>query len=621
MAFAISAVIASLVAQPSSGWTLFFGFVEALGVASVLALPAAIAARVPRLPALLGWAGLAAVGFFGMYALLEPQLQRQALVALDGRHATLLFGSYLTVGALSVPATYILGAVAARTERVWALAAVVGLSGITVSHLVLRDDYPGLHAAIFWIAMILFGAAVAPRIEGWLAPAHQRWAGRALAACAVFALLFPPPNRVRIELSREPGWVASWLLARTVWTAPPVAAQGHAPEVKRTDAVAWQQARAAMPQAPLVVLITVDALRGDVVADPQHAQRLPTLTRLRKRGAWFSRAIAPGSGTSVSLSSMFTGRYFSQLYWAPFGEGASRFAYPAADDTPRFPALLRAAGVDTRSFLGLSFLAGEYGIARGFEHEHVLVDKGEHALATTVMTPLLSYLDGNEVHEPTFIYAHLMDPHEPYDRGDVVDGPAWQRYLSEIELVDGWIGRLASLLERRFADRAFLIVTSDHGEAFDEHQSYFHSKTLYDELVHVPLIITGPTIRPQAYAQRASLIDIGPTVEHLFGVEVPSNQMGVSLLPLIVGNESELSRPLLAEGRLKRAYYADGDLKVIEDRVRKFVEIYDLRTDPDELHPIAQLDEPRVARAIADMRAFFDAHTLKRPGYQPPFRR
>jgi arylsulfatase A-like enzyme len=298
-----------------------------------------------------------------------------------------------------------------------------------------------------------------------------------------------------------------------------------------------------------------------------------------------------------------------------------RFSYPAADDTPRFPALLRQAGVHTESFLGLRFLAADYGIARGFEVEHLLAVAGEHALASTVMTPLISTLQQSPLSEPTFFYAHLMEPHEPYDRGERSDGSDWARYLSEIEAVDTWIAQLWTVLQQRFAERAFLIVTSDHGEAFGEHGTRFHGKTLYEELLRVPLIMAGPGIAPQRRDERVSLIDLGPTVLHLFGVRPPELSMGSSLLPSLTGEPHALRRPLFAEGRLKRVYYAAGNLKVIEDDICKCIEVYDLDADPGELHPLPNIDSTRAARAIAEMRAFFAKRQLSRPGYRPPFRR
>ena len=100
--------------------------------------------------------------------------------------------------------------------------------------------------------------------------------------------------------------------------------------------------------------------------DPDAEARFPTLTAIKRAGASFTHASSPGSQTTVSLGAVFAGRYFSQMYWTMHGSGATRFAYAADDPSPRFPELLDRAGIPTVSFPSINFLAGEFGVARGF---------------------------------------------------------------------------------------------------------------------------------------------------------------------------------------------------------------------------------------------------------------
>ena len=93
-----------------------------------------------------------------------------------------------------------------------------------------------------------------------------------------------------------------------------------------------------------------------------------------------------------------------------------------------------------------------------------------------------------------------------------------ERYLAEIKVADAQIGALAKVLALRFGGRGYLIVTSDHGEAFGEHQTREHSKTIYEELVRVPLLIRGPGVAAGRIDERVGLIDLGPTILDLFGV-------------------------------------------------------------------------------------------------------
>jgi len=242
-----------------------------------------------------------------------------------------------------------------------------------------------------------------------------------------------------------------------------------------------------------------------------------------------------------------------------------------------------------------------------------------HAGGRAVIDPLLERLR-RVGDEPTFVYGHLMEPHYPYDRGGN-EGTAHERYLAEIAVADGLLGRVVRVLGQRFKDRAYLIVTADHGEAFGEHGTFQHTKTLYEELLHVPLLITGPGVVPRRIEQHVGLVDVGPTVLDLFGVDAPAEIIAQSLVPVLAGGEVALDRPVLAEGRLRRALY-HGDLKVIEDARRKTVEVYDLSADPGELDNLFDRDRARAEPALARLRAFFAVHALssRDPSYSAPYK-
>jgi arylsulfatase A-like enzyme len=557
-----------------------------------------------------GWLAIFAASVVAMGFVLGRELLRQANVPFESglRHPLLVL--YVALTGAAVPAAPLAGAWLARLGgRGLALGLALGAGGIALGHLVLRDDYPGVHTAVLWVSATLFGAAAAPRLmRRWRPDARQLVAVVTLAAAA----LVPPRNAVRCELFRQPGAVVPWVLARIWWTAPRIASAAPPPQVEPLTEAAFREARWDLADEPMVVLITIDALRADVIASGRFDDRLPTLARLRDEGAFFSQAIAPGSQTSVSLTSLFSGRHYSFLRWAYHGRGRSRYHYAAVDPTVRFPAILTASGVTTASVLSLPFLADEYGVTRGFAEETIVGSGKGHAEAALVMTPLLQ-LVRQRGEGPAFFFAHLTEPHEPYDRA-TREGTPFERYVAEVALVDRWLDRLLRSLRRR---RTYLIVTADHGEAFGEHGRYFHTKSLYDEMVAVPLILWGPGIARRRIERPVSLMDLGPTVLHLFGFPAPEHAMGRSLLPLARGLSEEHPSPVFAEGRLQRAYWRDDGLKVIEDTERKTVEVYDLSRDPAETENIFGR-EPRADPAVAELRAFFAAHAL--PGYEPPFK-
>src|SRR5262249_43168109 len=163
-------------------------------------------------------------------------------------------------------------------------------------------------------------------------------------------------------------------------------------------------------------------------------------------GTMFTHATSPGSQTAVSLSSTFSGRLFSELEWGYHGVGIARFAYPADDPTPRFPELLKEKGITTAAFPSINFLAGDFGVARGFAHERVIAKGRAHALGRQVVDPAVDLLKkaGNG---PLFLYLHLMEPHAPYDRGNNKTGTDYERYLSEVAAADSYVGRLLRTLK------------------------------------------------------------------------------------------------------------------------------------------------------------------------------
>jgi arylsulfatase A-like enzyme len=176
------------------------------------------------------------------------------------------------------------------------------------------------------------------------------------------------------------------------------------------------------------------------------------------------------------------------------------------------------------------------------------------------------------------------------------------------------------MLDEHFGERWALFVSADHGEAFGEHQTYEHAKTLYGELLQVPLLARSPLFRPREIGDRVGLIDLGPTILDLFRIETPATFNGQSLVPFLAGENVELTRPLLAEGRLRQALTEPDGLKVIEDRRRKVVEVYDLASDPRETRNLFDDEPARSDAALAELRAFFAVHTRREAGYEPPYK-
>ncbi len=631
IALAVTNAIAIAFVQP---WPLggavlraqhhLFDVLHVLGLAALGALIAVGFSLGPRRLRAAGWIAYGLITCALVWPLLGQTMTRQAIIIaselgfeVPGPVLRPLRMLLLLLVGLSVPATHWVAELFFRFRYGRALVAIASVVAIVIGHSVMRDEYEDIHTAILWPAALGMGACL---LSLWPTRLESDSARRALllvgAALAAFAILIPPPNQVRFEIFRAPGAVASFALAQTAWPMPTL------PGADASVAIAEPSSLPAEPPlraSPVVVILGVDAMRGDVIASGEHDAALRHISRLRDEGAYFARALAPGSQTSVTYTSMFSGRYFSQLRWDYYGEGRARRIYAANDSTPRLAVLLKASEVRTVSILSPGFLAGDFGVARGFREEQ-LITSG-HAHASDLVKPLLRELRKHRK-GPGLFFAHLMDPHEPYDRGKRTTGSAKERYLSELELVDSSVGALRALMKTRFSDRGYIVLVADHGEAFGEHHTTFHSKTLYQELIHVPLIFWGPGIVAERHEEWVSLMDVAPTLLALFGLPVPAEMMGESLRPSLEGRpQPPRALPIAAEGRLKRAIVLPDGLKAIEGRRHKTVEVYDLERDPEERDNLVESDPRRAADTLATLRAFFGQYARDDDGDGPVYKR
>src|SRR5207244_2396450 len=178
-------------------------------------------------------------------------------------------------------------------------------------------------------------------------------------------------------------------------------------------------------------------------------------------------------------------------------------------------------------------------------------------------------------------------------------GTPFERYRGAAMKVDSYLGTILDAVDRPpLAGRALLLFMSDHGEAFGEHDTREHSKTLYEELLRVPLAAYGAGVQPRVVTDPVTLADLGPTLLDLFGRPTPAGFEGQSLVACLRGGGAAATRPILAEGRLRRAIVA-GDLKLIVDLRRKIVESYDLARDPGEQDNLADGDDRRFAPLLS----------------------
>jgi arylsulfatase A-like enzyme len=421
------------------------------------------------------------------------------------------------------------------------------------------------------------------------------------------AVLIRPPAIVSYQMLQPPAASFAPFIARLYApNIPPLrtpedAAAALVPVLSSAPSSPPSQA-SLLPQGGAVVLVTIDCFRADLLESDRHEAAIPNLSALRRASAQFTQARSPGNLTIVALSSIFTGRFESQLAWGERQTPHKRYLVPALDPAPRFPEVLAAAGVPSTTIVGAEGYDGGSGIVRGFTEERSAAPEVGLAHGEDIVA---SAIDRIEHHQggPLFLYLHLFDAHDPYDRAGT-QGTEFERYLRELTLVDREVGRLVAAVDRRFGDRSVLIVSADHGEAFGEHHTARHGTMVYDEVVRVPLLVRGHGIAPRVIADSVSTIDLGPTVMDLFRVSTPPSFLGQSLVPLLAGEPFVRARPVAIESR-GMAALVDGGFKILRSKHYDTVELYDLGADPGETDNLFREDNPAAVARLRQMDAFF----------------
>jgi arylsulfatase A-like enzyme len=185
-----------------------------------------------------------------------------------------------------------------------------------------------------------------------------------------------------------------------------------------------------------------------------------------------------------------------------------------------------------------------------------------------------------------------------------------------------------ALRHRNLLDNTLLIVTADHGEAFGEHGYLFHCLSVYDEAVHIPLLIRfpGPQRLVGQVEALTQTVDLLPTVLDLAGGSFPKQRVqGVSLRPVLEGREGTGREYVFSRsgGRWPQYLVRDSRWALIRYSGAKLKALYDLRKDPAEEHNVAVSHPEVVAKLTAALQAFGRTQTrspaeFTTPGASPP---
>jgi arylsulfatase A-like enzyme len=421
--------------------------------------------------------------------------------------------------------------------------------------------------------------------------------------------------------------------------------------------------RAALPPAPAgapdVVLVVLDTVRAPNLASYGYGRPTdPELAALAREGALFLDATSPSTWSLPSHASLFTGRYPS----AHGAHGEHRFL------DARFPTLAQVLahhGYDTLCFTSNAWISDGLGLTRGFAWQDPSWKSGGAAVGFSFVHRLLDRLGLVEADKgggvvashfedwarerpaggrPAFVFLNFIEAHFPYHqlphedlwrftrlpygtlRALSVDLVAQQfggpgRPLEEAaaparDMYDGGVAYTSRLLDRVVGalrargslDRTVLVVLADHGEILGERDGFFgHGPSLYQEVVHVPLLVRYPPRVPAGVrvAEPVTTLGVFATILDLAGVAPPPTLQAGSLLPYLAGAPPGGSDPILAELHplasvgVERTYddpqmqndrryrlLREGPVKLVAtSRGEHF--LYDLAADPRERRDLA----------------------------------
>jgi arylsulfatase len=387
---------------------------------------------------------------------------------------------------------------------------------------------------------------------------------------------------------------------------------------------------------PDIILITIDALRADHLGTYGYSRPTsPSIDAFAREAVVVQDAVSQAPYTKASMASLFTGlfptahkAFTTSRTFDNTMTGHVSGALPSTDVlSPRLKTLaecLTDAGYQTIGINTNPFLISDFGFGRGFAQYDFLTGRDvEVATASAVTSKALAHIDARDRQRPLFLWLHLMEPHSPYTPPDrfrqmfppkgpplTVPAeaiPAWIRvdnstdanfyaalYDAEIRSADEALGTFFDgLKQRKLWDRSVVMLTADHGEEFYEHGGFEHNRTLYDEMLHVPLIVKAPGLAPRRLQEQLAEVDLLPTLVARAGGNVPAGLSGADVWSVLTGRR-----------HAERYAYAElvGERYALRTREWKLIstlhgshELYNLTSDPHERQSLVVEDTSRTA--------------------------
>jgi len=395
-------------------------------------------------------------------------------------------------------------------------------------------------------------------------------------------------------------------------------------EGQGTGRLAWNSPRILVPPVPErklepaknVVVVVIDTLRADKLRpfNPQTRVKTPAIDQFASDGAVFELAQAPENWTKPSVASILTGLH-PQTHQQKTGDAALPSSAELLSEH------LQGEGFATGGFIANGYVSDRFGFDQGWDDYTNYIREEKSTEAKDVFDDAGNWIEAHKDGR-FFAYIQTIDPHVPYDppgkylqmydpseyagqirprmTGDLLEKAKRNppqvvfdaRDKRQLEaLHDGEITKhdhfFGAFLERLsalgLANDTLIVVTSDHGEEFDDHGSWGHGHSVYQELLHVPLMFRLPNRVPAGtkVGEAVSTLDISATVTDLLGVPAMAHNEGHALVGLMLGEAPSQPAVAFSDFQDDRRVITTGRWKLIL-RGNLTSTMFDLVADPLE---------------------------------------
>ncbi len=415
----------------------------------------------------------------------------------------------------------------------------------------------------------------------------------------------------------------------------PVAAPGGALDASDDGAAvpagdASAPAAAGPPKDCNVILISIDSLRADMPWNGYARPIAPRISDLESKSVSFTHAYSISSYTSMSLGGLLGGRIPSELT-------RSGYFFGTYKNNLFFPKLLQSAGVHTMGVQAHMYFKAA-GFEQGFDDWKIVPGitfdpNTDNDITSPQSEAIAEKLLGDPANESRrfFFWAHFLDPHDQYMRHPGIDWgkTARDRYDGEVTFTDQHIGKLLDFVATRsWAPRTVIILTSDHGEEFGEHNMTRHGFEIWQTLVRVPLMIQAPGAKARQVDVPRSDVDLAPTILDLYGLPAAPSFEGTSIVKEIYGGPSDprdivVDLPATSDNAKRRALIRGSEKLLCFDN-DTFCKLFDVEKDPMEREPTTKGDDVQAmkdryqayVKTLKEVRPFACAGDCLNSGYK-----